>query len=108
MAVVTNSPAFIPSHPPVPVTGGVTGGQLIHRVDPTYPELAKRMGKKGSVVIAGVVNRAGVMENLRVISGDPLLTGAAITAVRQWRFDPYRLTGNAVEAATRVVVTFKD
>lgn len=108
MAVVTNSPAFTPSHPPVPVTGGVSGGQLIHRVDPTYPELAKRMGKKGSVVIAGVVSRGGVMENLRVISGDPLLTGAAITAVRQWRFDPYRLSGNAVEAPTRVVVTFKD
>jgi protein TonB len=66
------------------------------------------MGKKGSVVIAGVVSRAGVMENLRVISGDPLLTGAAIAAVRQWRFDPYRLSGNAVEAPTRVVVTFKD
>lgn len=54
-----------------------------------------------------VINRAGVIENLRVISGHPLLTRAATEAVRQWRYRPYMLGSQPVEVETQVTVIFK-
>ena len=46
------------------------------------------------------------MQNLRVISGHPLLTQAAMDAVRQWRYKPYYVNGEPVEADTQINVNF--
>ena len=81
-------------------------GNLIHRVQPEYPILAKMARIQGAVVLHAVISRQGVIENLEVVSGPPPLTHAAIDAVRQWRYRPYLLNDQPVEVDTEVTVNF--
>ena len=81
-------------------------GNLVHKVQPAYPPLARAARIQGSVVLRAIISRAGKIENLQVLSGHPLLVQAAIDAVRQWRYRPYNLNGEPVEVETQVTVTF--
>jgi len=81
-------------------------GNLIHRVQPEYPALAKQARIQGTVVLRAVINREGTIQDLQVLSGHPLLVQAAINAVRQWRYRPYYLNDQAVEVETQVTVNF--
>jgi TonB family protein len=74
---------------------------------PVYPETAKAMGIEGPVVVEAAISRSGAVEYARAISGDPHLRAAAEEAVTKWRYKPYLINGNAVEAATQVRVVFK-
>jgi protein TonB len=58
------------------------------------------------VVLAAVISKDGNIENLHVISGHPMLTNAAIEAVKQWKYRPYMLNGEPVEVETQVLVNF--
>ena len=82
-------------------------GAIIRRVLPTYPPLAKLARIEGAVVLEAVISRSGRVENLRVISGRPILAGAATDAVSQWQFRPYILNGAPVEVLTQITVEFK-
>jgi len=82
-------------------------GSLIRRVEPAYPPLAKAARIQGPVVLEAVISKAGAIENLQLISGHPMLAGAAIDAVRQWRYKPYILNGEAIEVETQITVNFK-
>ena len=79
---------------------------LVHRVQPEYPPLAKSVRIQGEVVLQAVISRNGTIENLQVLSGHPMLVRAAVDAVRQWRYRPYLLNGEAVEVETQITVNF--
>jgi periplasmic protein TonB len=81
-------------------------GNLVHRVQPEYPQLARQARIQGAVVLRAVINRDGRIENLQVVSGHPMLVPAAIEAVRQWRYQPYYLNDQPVEVETQVTVNF--
>jgi len=81
-------------------------GSLIHRVQPGYPGPAKIARVQGQVVLAAIISKDGSIENLRVLKGHPLLVGAAVEAVRQWRYRPYILNREPVEVETQVTVNF--
>jgi protein TonB len=81
-------------------------GSLIHRVDPIYPSLARAARIQGTVILAAVIGRDGSVQHLQIMTGHPLLTAAAIDAVRQWRYRPYLLNGEAIEVDTQVTVNF--
>ena len=81
-------------------------GNLIYRVQPTYPPLARAARIQGPVHLRAVISRAGTIENLQAIDGHPMLVGAAIDAVRQWRYRPYILNDEAVEVETQITVNF--
>jgi protein TonB len=61
---------------------------------------------QGPVVLDAVISKAGTIENLQLVSGHPMLVPAAIEAVRQWRYRPYVLNGEAIEVETRITVNF--
>jgi len=82
-------------------------GNLIRRVDPTYPPLARSVRIQGSVVLTAVISKAGTIKNLRVLSGHPMLVPAAIDAVSQWLYRPYILNSEPVEVETQITVNFK-
>ena len=97
--------------PPTPVVqrpriSRMMEGNLINRVQPLYPPLAKQARIQGQVVLRAVISRSGAIENLQVLSGHPMLVQAAMDAVKQWRYRPYSLNGEAVEVETRVTVNF--
>ena len=91
------------AHPRFP---GRYPGNGAHKVQPTYPPLARTARVQGSVVLAAVIGKDGTIQNLHVLSGHPLLTQAALDAVRQWRYRPYILNGEPVEVDTQVTVNF--
>jgi len=81
-------------------------GNLIYRVQPQYPVLARQARVQGVVVLRAVISRDGRIENLQVISGHPLLVKSAEDAVKQWRYRPYYLNSEPVEVETQVTVNF--
>jgi protein TonB len=105
------------SHPVMPVPAATQAahplrissmqpGSLIHRVEPLYPAAARNARIQGPVVLEALVSKTGTIENLRLVSGHPLLVTAAIEAVRQWRYKPYILNEEAIEVETRITVNF--
>jgi len=90
----------------VRISQGVTKGLLIHRVEPTYPMLAKQARVQGEVVLSAIINTNGEIQNLQLVSGHPMLVPEAIAAVRQWRYKPYLLNGQPVEVETTITVIF--
>jgi TonB family protein len=85
---------------------GVTPGKLIRKLDPKYPSKAERGGVEGTVVLAATITKDGEVKDVRLISGDPLLAEAAVSAVRHWRYTPYMFEGRRVEIRTQLSLTF--
>ena len=106
--IISSTPMAVPkvAVQRVRVSQGVTAGLVIKRVNPTYPPLARTARVQGSVVLAAVIGKDGTIQNLHVLSGHPLLTQAALDAVKQWRYKPYILNGEPVEVDTQVTVNF--
>lgn len=87
-------------------TSSILEGMLIRKVQPVYPPLARSVRVQGPVVLDAVISKAGTIENLQLVSGHPMLVPPAIDAVRQWRYRPYVLNGEAIEVETRITVNF--
>jgi len=79
-------------------------GNIVSKVQPVYPPDAKAQGVEGSVVLRALIGKDGRVEKLAVMSGSPLLSGAAIDAVKQWVYRPYLLNGEPVEVDTTITV----
>ena len=75
-------------------------------VQPGYPMLARQMRVQGSVILQALIGRDGMIQDLHVISGPPILANAAEEAVRQWRFKPHYLGNEAVETQAKITVNF--
>jgi protein TonB len=81
--------------------------QLVtHSVRPGYPMLARQMKVQGSVILQALISRDGAIQDLQVMSGPPILAGAAREAVKQWRFKPHYLGADAVETQAKITVNF--
>jgi protein TonB len=106
--IISNAPMAVPkvAVQRVRVSQGVTQGMVLHKVQPTYPPLARTARVQGSVILAAVIGKDGAIQNLHVLSGHPLLQQAALEAVKQWRYRPYILNGEPVEVDTQVTVNF--
>jgi TonB family protein len=90
----------------VRVGGNAASSNLIHKVPPVYPQGAKDSHIQGTVVLETYVNKDGLVDNLKLLSGHPLLAQAAIDAVRQWTYKPTLLNGQPVDIVTTVTVNF--
>ena len=107
-------PARVPvATPPAPAptvrafrTSTILEGSLIRRVQPVYPPMARNVRVQGPVLLAAVIGKDGTIENLRLMSGHPMLVPAAIAAVSQWRYRPYILNGEAIEVETQITINF--
>jgi TonB family protein len=75
-------------------------------VKPGYPLLARQMKVQGSVILQALIGRDGLIQDLRVLSGPPILASAAQEAVKQWHFKPHYLGADAVETQARITVNF--
>jgi protein TonB len=84
----------------------VQGGVLQHKVLPVYPSEARRMGVEGKVELEATVTERGQVEDLKVISGNPLLAQAVMDAVRKWRYSPLLLNGKPTRRETIITVSF--
>lgn len=90
----------------VRISSGVAEGMLLYQEKPQYPTLARQARVQGPVVLQAVIGKDGTAQNLHVLSGHPMLTSAAIGAVKAWRYRPYYLNGEAIEVDTQITVNF--
>jgi periplasmic protein TonB len=107
--IISSTPVAVPKAATptrVRVSQGVTQGLLTRRVNPTYPPLARQARIQGTVVLQAEISKNGDIENLRLVSGHPMLAPAAIDAVKQWKYRPYILNGEPVEVETQITVNF--
>lgn len=81
-------------------------GMLVRRIEPRYPPTAISARIEGPVKIKAIITREGIIREAEVRSGNPLLVGAALEAIRQWRYRPYVLNGEPVEVETEITVNF--
>jgi protein TonB len=88
------------------ISSGVMAGNLLQKTVPQYPAIPKIARIQGIVVLQATISKAGLIQNLRVISGPAMLQQAALDAVRTWRYKPYLLNGEPVEVETTVNVVF--
>jgi TonB family protein len=81
--------------------------ELIHRVEPEYPEAARQQGIEGAVVLNVQIGRDGAVQDVQVVSGARQLAQASINAVKQWRFKPRLVNGSPVPMQTKITLNFK-
>jgi protein TonB len=75
-------------------------------VKPNYPMLARQMKVQGSVILQALIGRDGLIQDLHVLSGPPILANAAEEAVKQWHFKPHYQGSEAVETLAQITVNF--
>ncbi len=88
------------------VGGNVQQTKLLVQTHPVYPQEAKEKGIQGTVMLEATIGRDGKVENLQVLSGEPVLATAAIDAVRNWRYATTLLNGDPIEVVTNINVNF--
>jgi periplasmic protein TonB len=92
---------------PLRVGGEVKAPVLTNRVEPTYPEAARKARMEGVVILEAIITASGAVEDVKVLkSVNPLLDASAVRAVQQWRYKPATLNGRAVRVYLTVTVTF--
>jgi len=108
-SILSSTPMAVPkvaTPQRVRVSQGVSAGLLVRKVNPNYPPLARQARIQGQVLLQAEISKDGSIQNLRLISGHPMLAPAAIEAVKQWKYKPYLLNGEPVEVETQVQVNF--
>jgi len=93
--------------PSAPVSQGISGGQLAHRVEPVYPAQALLSRLEGTVILAATVMEDGTVRDVKVVEGPPELAQSAADAVKYWRYEPYELDGKPLKTETRITIDFK-
>ena len=81
--------------------------RLVRRVEPRYPPLMSQIRRGGRVELRAIIATDGTIQALQVVSGDPLFYQSALEAVRQWRYLPTILNGQAVEVETTIEVIYR-
>lgn len=97
-----------PSQPdhPINVRADIMQNQIVKKVPPVYPPEAKKARIQGKVVLDAIVGKTGEVENLKVVSGEPMLQQSAMDAVRQWTYKPFLLNGQPVDVKTTITVIY--
>ena len=88
------------------VGGQVEAAKLLVHPSPEYPPLAKMARIQGTVKLEAVISKDGTIQDLKAVSGHPLLRQAALEAVARWRYQPTLLNGEPVEVVTEIDVNF--
>jgi len=88
--------------------GAVRAPEILRRVEPQYPEAARKARIEGVVILDAVIAASGEVEEVRVIrSAGRLLDDAAAEALRRWTYRPATLNGRAVRVLLTVTVSFR-
>ena len=104
--VLSGSPSKEPSAP-LPIGGDVKSAKLLKSVPPIYPSAARSQRVGGDVKIDALIDVAGNVSTMKVISGPTLLHEAAMNALKQWKYEPAKLDGNPTPMHLTVIVQFR-
>ncbi len=77
------------------------------RPAPDYPAMAKQLHLEGEVKVQAHISETGAVEDVKPLTGNAVLAGAAVTAMRRWKFTPVVTDGKARKAITEMSFSFK-
>ncbi|HEY6305781.1 MAG TPA: energy transducer TonB [Candidatus Angelobacter sp.] len=80
--------------------------QVLKRVAPTYPAIAKQQRISGTLLVEADVNKMGKVTNMQLVSGPPVFRDAAFEAIKQWQFRPAMLNGQPISQKTQIRLHF--
>jgi len=100
-------PPPTPTPTPKPPISVLNPSNLIHKVIPEYPDIARRNKLEGKVVLIANIDEGGNVGDIKVLSGSPILAAAARTAVKQWKYSPTVLDGEPIRVQATVEVNFR-
>jgi len=104
---VADAPPPPPPAPPrAPISGGVLNGKAISLPKPPYPAIAKQAHASGTVVVQVTIDENGGVISARAVSGHPLLQAVCVSAARQARFSPTKLSGQPVKVTGVITYNF--
>src|SRR6185437_10095284 len=106
MGGTSNMPPPPKPQKPLKVGGNVQEANLIHKVMPQYPIIAKTAHVQGTVVFHAIIGKDGTIQQLTYMSGPQMLVPSARSAISQWRYRPTMLNGEAVEVDTTISIDF--
>jgi protein TonB len=78
----------------------------VSKANPEYPPMAKQMRVSGSVIVEAAVSTEGEVEKVQPVSGNALLSSAAVAAVKKWKFKPFTAEGKPAKAVVRLAFNF--
>jgi protein TonB len=99
-------PAAMPTPPRAPISGGVLNGKAISLPKPSYPPIARAAHASGTVVVQVLIDENGNVVSAKALSGHPLLQAGAVSAARQARFSPTKLSGQPVKVTGVITYNF--
>jgi len=91
----------------LPVSAAEAESSLVRRVEPEYPESARRAGIQGTVVLNIHIGSDGTVESAQLVSGPRELVQASMDAVKHWRFKPHVVNGRPARMQTTLTLNFK-
>jgi protein TonB len=100
------APPAQPKTPLRPHSGVMPPSRLVYAA-PVYPTIALQVHTEGVVIIDATIDERGNVTDTRILRSIPLLDGAAVAAVRQWKFSPTLLNGVPVPIVMTVTVNFR-
>ncbi len=74
---------------------------------PEYPAMARQLKIDGTVELDAIVTETGSVEEVNIVSGNPILTKPAADAVKKWKFAPFQQDGKPVRASAPITIVFK-
>ena len=93
--------------PPKKVTRAEAMAAVTSRTQPEYPAIARQLKLEGAVELEVTVTETGTVEEVAIVSGNPVLTKPAAEAVKKWKFTPFMQDGKAVKAQAPLTVSFR-
>jgi protein TonB len=103
---VLSTKTSVPAPSP-PISIGISGGQLLSKTLPAYPNQARQQRLEGTVILTALVMEDGSLTDIKVIKGSPLLARSAVDAVKTWRYQPFQLDGKPIQGETKITIDFK-
>jgi len=92
---------------PIRIGGEVVPPELINKVQPVYPEIARKARVQGVVIVEAIIDKQGNVTDSRILRGLPMgISEAAVAAIGRWKYKPATLNGRPVAVYLTVTVTF--
>jgi protein TonB len=79
----------------------------VSKPQPDYPPMAKQLKLQGRVEVEISITPSGTVDDAKILTGNPALTGAAANAVKRWKFEPFTSDGKPVRAVAVIAFSFK-
>jgi protein TonB len=93
-------------HPRIKVTETFNCNHLVHSVSPVYPKEARQKRIEGTVTLRARITKAGDLQDITVLKGNPIFVPEAVRVAKEWRYTPCLIDSEAVEIITTFDINF--